>query len=117
MKAESTVMPVAPYEIEFDGELVDIIFFENVEPKEVAEDEVEKWEYDEYRLRIRNRDNLEAVLDNNYEAWLAAAKEKENEIPEETDKEKIVRLENENRELTGVIDDLIQILVDKGVVW
>ncbi len=117
MKAESTVMPVAPYEIEYDGEWAVITFFENVVPVAVEEDEAQKWEYDEYRLRIKNRDNLIATLDSHYADWVDFAKASENVVPEETDREKIARLEKEKAELDGVIGDMVQVLVDKGVIW
>lgn len=77
MKAESTVMPVAPYEIEYEEDLAKITFFENVQPKVVEEGEAEKYEYDMYRLELINRDNLIANLDSNLDAWIMTAKDVE----------------------------------------
>jgi len=77
VKAESTVMPVAPYEIEYEEDLAKITFFENVQPKVVEEGEAEKYEYDMYRLELINRDNLIANLDSNLDAWIMTAKDVE----------------------------------------
>lgn len=77
MKAESTVMPVSLYEIEYDGEIAKITFYENVQPKEVEEGESEKWAYDMYRLDLIDRDNLNANLDSNLAVWVQTAKDAE----------------------------------------
>lgn len=76
MKAESNISPVAPFEIEFNGNSADVIFFENiaVTPDENSE---KKFIYDTYRLTVPARSNLVATIENNFEAWLAAAKNAE----------------------------------------
>lgn len=101
MKAESTTRPVTPFEIEINGEVATVIFYTNVTKKEevLEEGEPEKYTYDEYRLDITNRSNLSASIEQNYDAWLQIAIEKENEAEPETDKEKILRLEKENKQL------------------
>ena len=101
MKAESTTRPVAPFEIEINGEVATVIFYTNITKKEevLEEGEPEKYTYDEYRLDITNRSNLSASIEQNYDAWLQIAIEKENEAEPETDKEKILRLEKENKQL------------------
>ncbi len=101
MKAESTIRPVAPFEIEINGEVATVIFYTNITKKEevLEEGEPEKYTYDEYRLDITNRSNLSASIEQNYDAWLQIAIEKENEAEPETDKEKILRLEKENKQL------------------
>lgn len=101
MKAESTIRPVAPFEIEINGEVATVIFYTNITKKEevLEEGEPEKYTYDEYRLDITNRSNLSAIIEQNYDAWLQIAIEKENEAEPETDKEKILRLEKENKQL------------------
>ena len=77
MKAESATMPVSPYEIEYDGELAKITFYENVQELETVEGESKKWEYDIYFLHVRNRDNLIAHIENNVDAWTQTAKDLE----------------------------------------
>ena len=45
MKSESTVMPVAPYELEIVGDEAVIKFYDNVTEKEPTEEgEAPKWE-------------------------------------------------------------------------
>jgi hypothetical protein len=94
LRAESTVKPVAPYELEFDGDWVDITFYQNIEQAEAEEGEAEKWQYDEYRLRVRNRHNLIASLNNSYDEWLAMAKAKEREMEPPTAEGRIDALES-----------------------
>lgn len=77
MKAESAIMPNAPYEIDYDGEMAKITFYEDVQRKEIEEGKAEKWEYDMYRLEIINRDNLIANLDSNLGAWMQTARDAE----------------------------------------
>jgi hypothetical protein len=113
-------MPIAPYELTLKPDnKVDIEFFENVmEVPLTDEGETMKYEYDYYRLDgIKGRPNLMESLQSNYESWIQKAREKELETPPETERQKIERLELDKQELEGVVDELIQILADKGVVW
>lgn len=79
MKAESNVKPVAQFEIlPYEGDDVEVLFYENVETLPSTEDEeAEKHSYDYYRLIIRNRQNLETAIEASFDVWLALAKEKE----------------------------------------
>jgi len=80
VKAESTVMPVAPYEIEYEDDMARITFFENVEWVETedgGEDEASKYRYDMYRLAVRNREDLIYGIENSIEAWVQMAKDTE----------------------------------------
>lgn len=102
MKAESTVRPQRLFEIERSGERARVIFFDNVEEFYVRdEDDTEslRYRYDTFNIEVLDRSNLEESVLANLEEWKNAAIEKENEVPEETDKEKIARLEKENRQL------------------
>ena len=78
MKTESTVMPQSPYEIEGDGDTVDVLFFENV--KEIPPDEEDgqnRYEYDMYRLTgIRNRPSLSQAIEANLDDWISLARSK-----------------------------------------
>ncbi len=102
MKAESTVRPQRLFEIERSGERARVIFFDNVEEFYVRnEDDTEslRFRYDTFNIEVLDRSNLEESVLANLEEWKNAAIEKENEVPKETDKEKIARLEKENRQL------------------
>lgn len=102
MKAESTVRPQRLFEIERSGERARVIFFDNVEEFYVRnEDDTEslRYRYDTFNIEVLDRSNLEESVLANLEEWKNAAIEKENEVPKETDKEKIARLEKENRQL------------------
>lgn len=102
MKAESTVRPQRLFEIERSGERARVIFFDNVEEFYVRnEDDTESlmYRYDTFNIEVLDRSNLEESVLTNLEEWKNAAIEKENEVPKETDKEKIARLEKENRQV------------------
>lgn len=102
MRAESTVRPQRLFEIERSGERARVIFFDNVEEFYVRdEDDTEslRYKYDTFNIEVLDRSNLEESVLANLEEWKNAAIEKENEVPKETDKEKIARLEKENRQL------------------
>lgn len=75
MKAESTVMPMSPFEIVFIGETAEVTLIENVREIPGTEDEPTKWEWDEYRLRVRNRAGLIEDIESGFAIWLQTAKD------------------------------------------
>lgn len=78
MKAESNIMPVAPFEIEYSGEMCDIRFFENAQ--EITDNEgTTKYIYDEYLLRVKNRQGIETDIEDGLSTWLQLAKDTEHE--------------------------------------
>ena len=103
MRAESTIRPASPFEIEINGDISTIKLYTNIqEVKEVSEEEgtvTTKCVYDEYLLEVPSRSNLEANVQENYDEWLQLAIKKENEPKPETDKEKLLRMERENKQL------------------
>lgn len=70
MKAESTVNPGA-YSIEHCGGLAELAFYENIESNG------DMYTYDEYRLTVPWRDNLETAVAANATALLELAKSRE----------------------------------------
>ena len=76
MKAESNIMPVSQFEIEFNGEMCDVRFFENIE-EIMNEEGGEKYIYDEYVLRVRNRIGIETDIEDNLSVWMQLAKDTE----------------------------------------
>lgn len=100
MKAESTIRP-AQFEIEKHGEIAVISFYQNIEKIERdAEGQItESYIYDVYTLEVPDREGLFEKIESNYDAWLQLAIEKENEPKLETEKEKVAKLEKENRQL------------------
>lgn len=97
MKAESTVRPNSPFEIEQNADMATVIFYENMEEKQ-EEDRI-KYTYDEYRIDIPYRPNLEESINKNIQAWLQKAIEKENEPKPISEKEKIAILNEQNNQL------------------
>lgn len=97
MKAESTVRPNSPFEIEQNADMATVIFYENIEEKQ-EEDQI-KYTYDEYRIDIPCRPNLEESINKNIQAWIQKAIEKENEPKPISDKEKIAILNEQNNQL------------------
>ncbi|MHB1152108.1 MAG: tail fiber assembly protein [Eubacteriales bacterium] len=75
MKTESNFAPIAPYELEFNGSEVDIVFY-GIPDEEMSEDG-KRYIYDTYRMTVRNRLSLISDLDNNIDVWLQAAKDAE----------------------------------------
>jgi hypothetical protein len=115
MKAKSNVMP-RPFEVDKIGGLAHISFFS--EP--VLQDDPEEgtyYSYDYYKVVMPYRPGLKEEIESNYLEWVEFAKGKADEPRQETEKEKILRLEVENTELGGVVEDLVSILIDKGVVY
>lgn len=101
MKAESTVRPSLPFEIEQNADMATVIFYENIEEKqeEKQEEDQIKYIYDEYRIDIPYRPNLEESINKNIQAWIQKAIEKENEPKPISDKEKIAILNEQNNQL------------------
>ena len=101
MKAESTVRPSLPFEIEQNADMATVIFYENIEEKqeEKQEEDQIKYIYDEYRIDIPYRPNLEESINKNIQAWIHKAIEKENEPKPISDKEKIAILNEQNNQL------------------
>lgn len=84
MKTESDLIPLHPYELELDGELVNVLFFENillVEPVPAESGtgvDVPRYQFDMYRIDgLRNRPRLAEIIEDNFDDWLSMAKELE----------------------------------------
>lgn len=78
MKAESNIIPVARFEIlPLNDEEVEVLFYENIENISGINEETKKYCYDYYRLIVRNRDNLNSMIESFFEDWLEFAKIKE----------------------------------------
>jgi len=105
LKAESNIKPNAPFKIEPIGDMANIRFYTDITKKDkeiTEEDNTEIWEYNEYLLTgIRNRPGLKETIEKNYDQWLQLAIDKEKEPKPETEREKILRLEKENK-LLGI---------------
>lgn len=100
MKASSDIKPSGLFEIEDNGNKSTILFYpEYPDFDEVTNEEgTILYEYDLYGLEVLRRENLTERLNANYAEWLALAIAQENKPKEETDKEKILRLEQENND-------------------
>lgn len=101
MQANSNIKPSSLFEIEVWGDMSTIIFYPEY-PVFVAKLDEEgdvQYEYEMHRLEVPSREGLVDAVETNYESWLNMAKVKENEPKLETDKEKMLRLESENKML------------------
>ena len=107
MRAESDRIPPAMFEINKNIDSkgnCEILFFDNVIEKQ---DEEPKYEHELYRLVLPYRVGLENDIENNYQAYLAAAKEMEsNSIPKPSIEERVDNVETEVVEVREVIDTL-----------
>lgn len=78
MKAESNVKPAAPFEIlPFNNEEVEVLFYKNTITIPATEEDVEKYSYDYYRLIVKKRENLKALIETSLNAWIELAKDNE----------------------------------------
>lgn len=78
MKAESNVKPSPLEIIPLNDDEVEVLFYDNIETLQPTDEEdTAKYSYDYYRLIIRNRENLQATIEANFDAWISLAKEKE----------------------------------------
>lgn len=71
MKAESNIMPQQPFAVDNRGDVSDVTFFKN--PVEVQREAGTAWEYEIYTLTTIARPALDALIEENYDAWLNAA--------------------------------------------
>lgn len=132
MKAKSNVRPTSNFVIEKysdkEGEACVVIFYENITESstsyEVDGETVtgKEYEYDDYRITVPYRANLEESIVANYDDWIQRAKNEESKEPEKTPVEKIVELEDkvqslqqENQTLNSVIETLIISSLEAGV--
>lgn len=115
MKAKSNVLPKS-FEIDKYGDKAHVSLF--VDPiLEEGPEEGPYYSYDYYKVVVQHRDDMEAEIAANYNEWVEFAKGQAEEPRKETEKEKILRLEAQNAELGGVVEDLVSVLIDKGVVY
>lgn len=71
MKSQSTIRPPL-YSVEKCGDIAEIILYENIEENEY--DGETFFTYDEYRINIPYRNNLENSIEQDYNTWLQHAK-------------------------------------------
>ena len=114
MKVESLQKPVANYEITFiDKEYVEVDFFTNIEKKQRKENEdsdkmIDYYEYDNYKIKVRNRFNLESQIDTHYDEWLkyAIANDDREHIPTEYEIIKMQYDEYEGMDTPSTIEEM-----------
>lgn len=88
MKAESMQSPVDKYKITIiDNENAEVEFFDNILKKTKKEENSERvityYEYDYYRILLKNRTSLSEQIKNNYAQWLEYAISKDDSIEKE----------------------------------
>lgn len=116
MKVESMQSPVARYEITFiDKEYAEVDFFTGIQKKQRKKDEsseemIEYYEYDNYKIRVRNRANLTSQLDSNYDQWLqyAMANDDREHIPTELELVQLEYAEWETMDTPSTIEEMKQ---------
>jgi len=114
MKTESNLHPDAPFEInELPDGMAEVMFYDHVE--EVTESESAIFKYDLYCVTVPYRDNLAAVIEQSYEAWLNFARSRE-ETPEqqpavtesEAIAERVALLEDTNKTLHNQLETVME---------
>lgn len=79
MRTTSNIMPILAFEIEnIRKGYCDIVFIENVE--EIQKEDETLYEYDLYRMKTPYRQELHAIVENDYDNWINRAKEIEKDI-------------------------------------
>lgn len=81
MKVESTIMPNNLYEIEYlQNNMAKIKFFDEIQLSSKSADDSIIWEWNEYTIELKMRDNLKEQIEKNFSYWLDYAKQKEYDI-------------------------------------
>lgn len=78
MKAESGTQPKSNYRIEnIRGNICDVVFFDNIveEERKTEETKHKVFVYDEYRITVPYRENIESYIDDGLDIWLNYAKQ------------------------------------------
>lgn len=78
MKAESGTRPTNRFRIEnINGNICDVVFLYNIVEKEITEENEKhlKYTYDEYRITVPYREDLENYIEDGYDIWLSYAKQ------------------------------------------
>lgn len=78
MKVKSTIAPENFKIGDRKGNLIEVAFFDDV--KEIQEEETTIYEYSVFTLKTIYRNDLESYINDNYEDYLALAKENDYEI-------------------------------------
>ena len=73
MQAQSNIKP-EKFRIENLGETSDVVLTENLIEEEV--EGLTRYVYDEYRINVVSRDNLQESVESDFEAWLQFCKDK-----------------------------------------
>jgi oligoribonuclease NrnB/cAMP/cGMP phosphodiesterase (DHH superfamily) len=101
MKVESTIQPLVFYNISVIGSNAIVNLIENV-VKKVKENagDADIWEWDEYTLAVKYRDNLEESISSNFDKWLIAAKNQAyNHAANEIRKKRDILLKNSDEKM------------------
>lgn len=114
MKARSGMNP-GLCAVDVVGDVAQVSIFANVTA--FKEEEQEGFEYDHYLVIVPNRPGLAEEVEVNHAKWVEYGIQNQAQPKPETESEKVLRLEAEKTELEGVVEDLVQILIDKGVVY
>lgn len=104
MRVESGVMP-ASYQVKVVGEQAFVEFAENVTGPFPTKDG-EKYLYDYYVLEVRNSPTLEQRVFENYETWIARARQAENEPKPQTLDQRVSNTETKVVTIEETIDVL-----------
>lgn len=88
MKAESNILPQQIMVESHDG-MADVVLSENIVL--IDRDSEQFYQYDQYRVTVRNRPNLQADIEMHFADWIAYAKAKSLEpipltLPQKVDK-------------------------------
>ena len=78
MKARSTIAPQKFKIGDRKGNLIEVAFFDDV--KEVQEEDTSMYEYSVYNYKTIYREDLESFINDNYEDYLALAKETDYQV-------------------------------------
>ena len=114
MKARSGMNP-GLCAVDVVGDVAQVSIFANVIA--FKEEDQEGFEYDHYLVIVPNRPGLIEEVEANYTKWVEYGIQNQTQPKPETESEKVLRLEAEKTELEGVVEDLVQVLIDKGVVF
>lgn len=87
--------------------MADVVLTKNVTT--IDRDGETFYQYDSYRLTVRNRPNLQTSVEANFADWLKTAKEQESAPKEQTIPERIGAVETTTGEIVTVLADIMEV--------
>lgn len=105
MRAQGDIQPIPVTINRLPNGTAEIILCENIEQKDDA------FEFDQYILRVTNRETLETDVETNFDQWITLAKVIENQKKNKTSDEIIADLGKQTTDLQLALCEVYEIML------